>query len=98
MQQPPRFGLPAGNPLANALVIIVGIAAITISIVVGFFAFMALSAIVLVAALILWIRVWWLRRGVGSRAASGDIGRRHETSPEVIEGEYKVVRRPSNEP
>ena len=53
-------GIPAGNPIANALVIIVGALAIGASIVLGFFAFIVLASIVLVLGAIIGLRVWWL--------------------------------------
>jgi hypothetical protein len=41
-------GIPAGNPIANALVVIVGALAIGASIVLGFVAFVVLGSIVLI--------------------------------------------------
>ena len=41
-------GIPGGNPIANALVVIVGVLAIAASLVLGFFAFVVLGSIVLV--------------------------------------------------
>lgn len=85
---------PAGNPIANALVIIAGALVIGAAIVLGFFAFVALSAIVLVSAAVIGIRVWWLNRklGKGAGQTAGSHGGHPSDSPEVIEGEYRVVR------
>ena len=84
-------GLPAGNPIANALVVIVGALAIGASIVLGFFAFVVLGSILLVLGAIIGLRVWWFNRRLNremQRAAKpGDSG-----SGGVIEGEYTVVR------
>ena len=84
---------PAGNPIANALVIIAGALVIGISIVLGFFAFVALSAIVLVSAAVIGIRVWWLKRKLrdGGGNSAGSTGGQASGSPDVIEGEYRVV-------
>lgn len=85
---------PAGNPIANALVIVAGVLVLSLAIVLGFFAFVALSAIVLVSAAVIGIRVWWLNRrlragGAGGPAtAAGGDGR---GKVDVIEGEYRVV-------
>ena len=84
----------AGNPIANALVIIAGALVIGVSIVLGFFAFVALSAIVLVSAAVIGIRVWWLKRklasgGTGGPASTADGKTRG--AADVIEGEYRVV-------
>ena len=75
-------GLPVGNPLANLLIIIVGSLAIIASLVLGFFAFVAVAAILLVAVAYVRIRLWWLaRRGGPTQQPDGG----------VIEGEFKVV-------
>ena len=53
---------PGNNPIANVLVIIAGALVVGFSIVLGFFAFVALSAVILIAAAVIGIRVWWLQR------------------------------------
>jgi len=88
--------MPTGNPLANALVIIVGVLAIAISFVIGVFALFALLAAVMILAAIIGIRVWWFNRKARKHMATGDsasasTATRSEQS--VIEGEYRVVRR-----
>ena len=62
-------GIPAGNPIANALVVIVGALAIGASIVLGFFAFVVLGSIVLVLGAIIALRVWWFNRRLGKQAS-----------------------------
>jgi uncharacterized protein (DUF58 family) len=84
-------GIPAGNPIANALVVLVGAIVIAASIVLGFVAFVVLGSIVLVLGAIVGLRVWWfnrkLRRGVQGQAKQGPAARGG-----VIEGEYHVVK------
>ena len=88
-----RPGFPAGNPIANILVIIAGALIIGASIVLGFFAFLALSAIVLVTAAIIGLRVWWLSRRLARKPPQSP-----QSAPDgVIEGEYKVVKRDCDE-
>ncbi len=85
-------GFPAGNPIANALVIIVGALAIGASIVLGFVAFVVLSSIVLIFAAIVGIRLWWFNRKLrkaGGPGAPGGHGENRSTG--VIEGEFRVV-------
>ena len=84
---------PAGNPIANVLVIIAGALVIGISIVLGFVALVALSAVVLVSAAVIGIRVWWLNRKLRTRAAetAAASGSQAQGAPDVIEGEYRVV-------
>lgn len=84
--------MPAGNPLANILVVIVGIITIAISVVVGFVAFVALTGFVLIVAAIVGIRSWWLTRQI--RGADQEAAGKNpsETVPKaVIEGEFTVV-------
>ena len=84
-------GIPVGNPIANALVVVVGALVIGASIVLGFFAFLLLASIVLVLGAIVSLRVWWfnrkLRREMGDPPAERESARLH-----VIEGEYHVVK------
>jgi len=82
---------PAGNPLANLLVIIVGALAIGVSIVLGFFAFLVLSGVILVMATVIGIRLWWFNRKT-QRAPSAKTDQSGARSTGgVIEGEYVVV-------
>ena len=83
-------GSPAGNPIANIFVIIVGVLAIGASIVLGFFAFVVLGSIVLIMASIIGIRVWWLNRKL-ARQAPNRPGGGKPAAGGVIEGEFKVV-------
>lgn len=85
-----HLGLPAGNPIANFFVIVVGVLAIAASIVLGFVAFVIVASIVLIMAAIIGLRVWWFNHrmkrqyqkspGAGGGAPGG-----------VIEGEFRIV-------
>ena len=81
-------GFPAGNPIANLFVIIVGALAIGVSVVLGFFAFVVLGSIVLIMAAIVGLRVWWFKRQLGNAVPRGG---RNKPTGGVIEGEYRVV-------
>ncbi|MEX2125487.1 MAG: hypothetical protein WD795_16455 [Woeseia sp.] len=88
--RPGRF--PAGNPAANALMVIVGVLAVGAAIVLGFFAFILLASIVLVLAGIVGIRVWWIGRKLRQlHEAAGAAGRGRKSEAGIIEGEYHVV-------
>jgi len=91
----PNRGFPAGNPIANVFVIIVGALAIGASIVLGFFAFVILGSIALMMAAIIGLRVWWFKRKLGSQKPTGDAGdggpRSGGSTGGVIEGEYHIV-------
>ena len=92
-QSSQRAGFPAGNPIANFVVVIAGLLAIGISVVLGFFAIVALGSIILVAAALIGIRAWWfnyrLRRQ--SPADRPSQTRRQPPTRGVIEGEFRVV-------
>lgn len=83
-------GLPAGNPIANIFVVLVGALVIAASLVLGFFAFVILGSIVAVLASVVGLRIWWfnrqLRRG---SAEQGDASTKPADS--VIEGEFHVI-------
>ena len=88
---------PAGNPIANALVVIAGIFVIGLSIVLGIVAFIALGTLLLVLAAIVGIRFWWFNRKLDRQRARRA---RHGEGPsssggriEIIEGEYREVSR-----
>lgn len=88
--------LPFGNPLANALVVVVGTLAVAVFIVLGFFAFLALGTLVLVLAAIVGIRAWWFSRKLSRRAEREAAAARRTGGPDsarihVIEGEFREV-------
>lgn len=100
-----RFGnVSAGNPLANALMLVVGALAVGAAIILGFFAFIVLSGIVLVLAAIVGIRLWWFSRELKREARRPSAGSsaphaEQPSSGRVIEGEYTVVStRPRRNP
>ena len=83
---------PAGNPLANALMVFVGMLAIGAAIVLGFFAFILLASIILVLAGIVGVRVWWVGRKLRKlHDIAGEAGTRRNDETGVIEGEYRIV-------
>ncbi len=92
-----KGGIPAGNPIANVFVIIVGALVIGASIVLGFFAFLVLSAVVLVSAAVVGLRVWWLKRKMGSESAATSDGAAVRRRVDVIEGEYREVGKDRDE-
>ncbi len=83
---------PAGNPLANALVVVVGVLVIAVSFVLGVVALVALLAAVVVMAAIIGVRVWWLKRklGPGRKNNVNQAGER-AAGAQIIEGEFRVV-------
>lgn len=81
-------GLPAGNPIANLFVIVVGALVIGVSIVLGFVAFVVLGSILVVLAGVVGLRLWWFNRKL--RRQASDNHQRHQGGG-VIEGEFQVL-------
>ncbi|MEM8815824.1 MAG: hypothetical protein AAGE85_08350 [Pseudomonadota bacterium] len=90
MKQAHNRGFPRGNPISNALVVVVGAIAMAASLVLGFFAFVILASAFLVLASIVGIRLWWFRRKMfKAQRESGGPG--PQAGGSMIEGEYRVV-------
>jgi uncharacterized membrane protein YphA (DoxX/SURF4 family) len=91
-QQFKQRQFPAGNPLANALVVVVGAVVIGVSFVLGLVAFVALASAVLVLAAIIGVRVWWLNRKLGHHQKNHmNQNSKSATGTEIIEGEFRVI-------
>ena len=97
VKQSHRSGIPAGNPIANAVVVIVGMLTIAVSIVLGFFAFVALGAIVLVTAAVIGLRAWWFNQKLRRQGSAKPRPAGRGDQPGVIEGEYRVLNRDRDE-
>ena len=84
---------PAGNPLANALVIIVGIIVISLSLALGVFVFVGITGFLLIMGAAMAVRNWWLGHRFGRRRDrdSGASGTAQPHSPQIIEGEYRKI-------
>lgn len=83
---------PASNPLANILVVIVGIIVISLSLALGFFVFLGIAGFVLVMGITMSVRNWWRGKRFGARPQAGRPQREepHGTR-QIIEGEYQEV-------
>ncbi len=89
--------MPAGNPIANVLVVLAGILTIGVFIVLGFFAFVALSTIFLVTAAIIGVRVWWFKRKLQKNSPTEPAGTARSSVHGVIEGEFHEVQKDRDE-
>ena len=84
---------PAGNPLANILVVIAGILVISLALTVGFFVFLGVAGFVIFMGIVMSVRGWWYRRRFGSsRGQQGARETRVRETHQIIEGEYHEVR------
>jgi hypothetical protein len=89
------------NPLSRLLAAIVGALVIVGAFMFGFFILVAAVALGLVAWLVIWLRVWWIKRKLGGAADASplDFGQPPEAkrpgpgSGDVIDAEYEVVSR-----
>lgn len=88
--------LPAGNPLANILVVVVGIIVISLSLALGFVVFLGIATFMLIMAMVVSIRVWWFKRRIKAAAKESQGQPSQPTSGavsgRVIEGEFEEVR------
>lgn len=86
---------PAGNPLANVLVVIVGAAVISLSLALGLIVFVGIAGFVMVMSLVMSARTWWLTRNMGA-GRPADAGNRAPPpgQRQIIEGEYHEVGNP----
>ncbi len=57
------------NPVIQVLGLLGAVAVLTVAVVVGAFVLAALFGLALIAALVLYVRIWWLRRQWRRRAA-----------------------------
>lgn len=87
--------LPTRNPLANLLVVVVGIIVISVSLALGFVVFVGIAGFMLVMAVIVTIRVWWAKRRFGAQK-TGEAEQTAKPPPanRVIEGEFTEVSPP----
>ena len=84
--------ISTGNPIANILVVIVGVLTIGAFIVLGVFAAVALIGIVLLMAAILGIRMWWLGRRSPAQPRRATAHAQNGTADNtVIEGDFEVI-------
>lgn len=86
-----KHGVSASNPIANALVVLAGALIVGVTVVLGFFAFLILSAVVMVAASIIGVRVWWFKRQLRRTAGANTEPAKGNAGGDLIEGEFQVV-------
>ena len=84
---------PAGNPLANVLVVVAGIIVISLSLALGFVVLLGIAGFMLIMAAVFAVRNWWARQRFGRPADAS----RARPSPRpgqrlIIEGEFQQVR------
>ena len=83
----------AGNPLANLLVVIVGIIVISLSLALGFIVFVGIAGFMLVMAAVISVRAWWLKKKFGPPKDGEKVHKSSQTETRgVIEGEFHEVK------
>lgn len=80
-------GVPAGNPLVNGLMVVVGLVAVGAMIVLGIVAFLVVASVLAVLAGIVGLRLWWIGRKLRKSQGAAERFR----ADRVIEGEYRNV-------
>lgn len=94
MQGQAGFKLP-GNPVANAITMVLGGLALAAALVFGFAAFLVLLLVGAVFVSFVSIRLWWLRRKFAKAGGQmhGHPGRPPSESGSTIDAEYEVLSR-----
>ena len=96
-----RIEPPPMNPLSRLLAGVVALLALVGAFFFGIFILAVVVALAMIAWLVIWIRIWWLKRRLGAAAetpAGGGQARNGSAQGpvidgEVIDGEYEVVTR-----
>jgi hypothetical protein len=79
------------------LVIIVGILVISLSLALGFVVFVGIAGFVLVMGIVMRVRNWWLGRAIGGQKAAENSNKQPSSGQrQIIEGEYREVRKPGD--
>ncbi len=94
MQPKPVFS--KANPIASALVVVVGAIMISIILVLGFVAFLVMAALFAVAGAVLGIRLWWAKHRL-ERAPENRPNKRNR-SVDIIEGDFQIVNKDEDRP
>jgi hypothetical protein len=86
----------SGNPLVQALWVVVGVVVLVAAVVMGALVLTVLLGLGVVAAAVVAIRVWWLRRKLEREGAfnaphAPTDGSAEPHEPRLIEAEYTVV-------
>ncbi|MEE4218369.1 MAG: hypothetical protein V2I48_12220 [Xanthomonadales bacterium] len=90
------------NPLSRLLAAIVGALLLAGAFFFGFIILLAILAVGLIAGLVIWLRVWWIKRKIASGEGPVPTGFGEpplrgrdpaNTAEDVIDAEYEVVSR-----
>lgn len=88
------IGLDSGKPpnvFVQALAAVAAFGIFVISVIVGGIVLAALVGIVLLAVIVIYARVWWLRRQIDRAMREQDQRAGGGSSEEVVEAEYRVI-------
>jgi len=90
---PPRIYTisPPTNPFLQVLYFVVGGLLLIGAVLIGAVILAVALGVALIVGLVVYVRVWWLRRKC-ARSGSAGTGRRRSGGPETLEVEYTVVR------
>jgi uncharacterized protein (DUF58 family) len=82
---------PPTNPILQALYFLVAAVLLIGAIIMGAFILAVVLALAFVFAIVIYIRVWWLKRKLARSGGSPSAGPKQPVDKEVIEVEYTVV-------
>ena len=91
---------PPRNPLVQAIAAVIGVVLMVGAFMIGLVAFAAIAGLALLAGLVAWVRMAWLRRkGVGTGPQRPQPDATQDNRPSAtIEAEYTVVSRSEDTP
>jgi len=87
----------SGNPLAQILSVLVFGVMLVAALIMGAVVIAVLIGLAVILAVVLVVRTWWLRRKFRSHSPLESGYEPSDTHKRLIEGEYKVVKRPDAE-
>lgn len=93
MNQDYRITYKKPGPLAQILSFVVGVAVLSLAFVFGVFILAVLAGLIAIAAIVISLRVWWLRRKYEQAIREG------REPGDVMQGEFIVIeKRPAGPP
>ena len=89
---------PPQGPIARIIASIVAALVLVGTLAFGLIAFLVIATLAAVAGIVIWLRVWWLKRRLEKEGFKPHEGRSSEPTGHVIDAEYTVVEESDDSP